>query len=101
MASVQKLRYQYILEAVGLERRGSMPTSFAKAWGLFAMGMAAGVGLGLLLAPRPGWQIRDDLGRRIKRSAGRAANRAHDWLESNQMAAARNSCVQMGIWWCA
>jgi len=88
MNTVQKLRNKSILETLGLERRGSMAASFAKAWGLFAMGMAAGVGLGLLLAPRPGWQIRDDLGRRIKRSAGRAANRAHDWLESTQMAGA-------------
>ena len=88
MNTVQKLRNMPFLEVLGLERRRSMPASFAKAWGLLAMGMAAGFGLGLLLAPRPGQQMRDDLSRRIKRSAGRAADRAHDWLESTQMAGA-------------
>jgi hypothetical protein len=88
MKNPQYLRKRFILEGLGLKKKSTLAASFARTCGVLAMGLATGLGLGLLLAPRPGRQIRDDLSRRIKRSAGRAANRAHDWLESTQMAGA-------------
>jgi hypothetical protein len=88
MKTVKRLRKSSILEALGLQMRRPVSSSLARAGSLLAVGLATGFGLGLLLAPRPGRQIRDELSRRIKRSAGRAANRAHDWLESTQMAGA-------------
>lgn len=88
MKTLQYLRKKSILEALGVKRKSSLAASFARTSGVLAMGLATGLGLGLLLAPRPGRQIRDDLSRRIKRSASRAANRTHDWLESTQMAGA-------------
>lgn len=88
MRTVKTLRKDSILETLGLEAKSSLAVSIFKFCGVLAVGMATGLGLGLMMAPRPGRQIRADLGRRIKRSAGRAADRAHDWLESTQMAGA-------------
>jgi gas vesicle protein len=88
MKSIDKLKTDSILEMLGLEKKTSMPVSIFQSLGVLGLGLAAGIGLGLILAPQDGRQLRDDLSRRIKRSAGRAMNRANDLLESTQMAGA-------------
>lgn len=77
-----------ILETLGLEKKTSMGASLFGALRLFGLGAIAGVGLGLLLAPRSGRAMRHDLGRRVKQGVLRAADRGQEMLESTQMAGA-------------
>jgi hypothetical protein len=88
MKSIGRLQTDSILEMLGLAKKTSMPVSIFQSLGYLGLGLAAGLGLGLCLAPTAGRDLRDDLGRRIKRSAGRAMTRANDLLESTQMAGA-------------
>jgi len=77
-----------MLEKLGLERKRTTPTLVLRTFGLLAMGIVSGLGLGLLLAPREGREWRRDVGRRIKARAARVAGRAHEVIESTQMAGA-------------
>lgn len=64
LKALRKLDGDDILGAIGLQRRDStdwlVPTLTA-----FSIGVAVGVGVGLLLAPKPGAQLRSDLRNRI------------------------------------
>jgi hypothetical protein len=62
-----------ILEMVGLESRRSSAERMVPALALFGAGVLLGVGLGLMLAPKPGRELRDDLRERIGKGNG-----AHD-----------------------
>lgn len=55
-----------LLEMVGLERRRSAADWVLPAVGFFGLGMLVGAGLGLMLAPKPGAQLREDLRRRLQ-----------------------------------
>lgn len=71
-----------LLDALGLQRRGNadwlLPTLTA-----LGVGLLVGAGLGLLLAPKPGNELRDDLRERLQggldalpgRSGGAKASR--------------------------
>jgi hypothetical protein len=54
-----------LLDALGLQRRGNadwlLPTVTA-----LGVGLLVGAGLGLLLAPKPGSELRDDLRERLQ-----------------------------------
>lgn len=50
-----------ILAAIGLEPKRSTMDVIVPAVGFFAVGILAGVGLGLLFAPKPGYELREDL----------------------------------------
>jgi hypothetical protein len=58
------------LATVGLERRNVAADIFA-ASGFVLLGCAVGVGLGLLLAPKPGTELRADLNKTIRNTAER------------------------------
>jgi hypothetical protein len=60
------------LASIGLERR-NVAADVAGAFGFVLLGCAIGVGLGILLAPKPGSEIREDLNRRIKTQADQFA----------------------------
>lgn len=54
-----------LLDALGLESRRSSPQRVGSALALFGAGLVVGVGVGLLLAPKSGSALRDDLSRRL------------------------------------
>ncbi|MEZ4268300.1 MAG: YtxH domain-containing protein [Myxococcota bacterium] len=53
-----------ILEYLGLQTRKSAMDYAVPALGIFAGGVAFGAALGLLLAPKPGSELREELARR-------------------------------------
>lgn len=63
-----------LLEMVGLESRRSSVDRMLPGLALFGAGVLLGVGLGLMLAPKPGRELRDDLRDRL----GKGANGARE-----------------------
>jgi len=58
-----------ILEAIGLqERRSTWGTAFGSI-GIFALGCLVGAGIGLAFAPKPGTELRTDLGEKVRKKA--------------------------------
>jgi hypothetical protein len=55
-----------VLELLGVESRRSAGDKLVPALALFGAGVLVGVGLGLMLAPKPGRELRDDLRSRLR-----------------------------------
>jgi hypothetical protein len=55
-----------ILNALGLQSRQSSSAWAFGTFGLFGLGVLVGAGVALLLAPKPGIELRRDLGERVK-----------------------------------
>lgn len=53
------------LASVGLERRNVASDIFA-AGGYILLGCAIGAGIGMLLAPKPGTELREDLSKKLR-----------------------------------
>ena len=70
-----------ILAAIGLEPKRGAFDVIVPAVGFFAVGILAGVGLGMLFAPKAGYELREDLTEQIKgmqQQASKAAQNATD-----------------------
>lgn len=65
-ANIQKYDRNDILAAIGLEPKRSTMDVVLPAVGFFAVGIIAGVGLGMLFAPKPGYELREDLTEQMK-----------------------------------
>lgn len=63
-----------ILEMVGLQSKTSTGAMLAGVLGTFGVGLLVGAGLGLLLAPKPGRELRDDLRDKFRRIPSDAAD---------------------------
>lgn len=63
--SLKKLDKDDLLHLIGLETRRDTTEQLLPVLGAFAAGILVGAGLGLLLAPKPGNQLRDDLKQRL------------------------------------
>jgi hypothetical protein len=57
-----------ILGLLGLETRSSTAATVAGTLGTFGIGLLVGAGIALLLAPKPGRQLREDLRERLRRA---------------------------------
>jgi hypothetical protein len=66
LKDLQKLDKDDLLHLLGLESRREPSDVLLPALGAFTVGVLVGAGIGLLLAPKPGTQLRDELGRRLK-----------------------------------
>ncbi|MCA2977898.1 MAG: YtxH domain-containing protein [Myxococcaceae bacterium] len=67
-----------VLDLIGLEERRSTSDKLVPALALFGAGVLVGVGVGLLLAPRPGRQLRDEVKAKLGRGqAAGASNGQH------------------------
>ncbi|WPB80827.1 YtxH domain-containing protein [Archangium violaceum] len=55
-----------LLELVGLETKKGPTDWLLPALGAFSVGMLVGAGLGLLMAPKPGAELRGDLRTRLQ-----------------------------------
>lgn len=72
MWNVNKLKHlrdldkDELLELIGLETRRTTLERMLPAVGLFGLGMLVGAAVGMLLAPKSGAQLRDDLRHRFQ-----------------------------------
>jgi hypothetical protein len=58
-----------LLELVGLQTRSSGAEWILPTIGAFSAGILVGAGIGLLMAPKPGHELRDDLRTRLQGTA--------------------------------
>jgi gas vesicle protein len=58
---------------VGLEARRSVGEKVVTSLAIFGAGVLVGVGLGLMLAPRPGRELRSELRQRLMKGEGNGA----------------------------
>ena len=61
-----------ILEMMGLQTKASTGAWVAGTLGTFGIGLLVGAGIGMLLAPKAGRELRDDLRDRLRRIPGDA-----------------------------
>lgn len=69
------------LNMIGLETRRSNADYLVPALALFGLGVVVGTGVGLLVAPRPGRELREDLAHRLQNAPealSRLPQRAND-----------------------
>jgi hypothetical protein len=67
LKELRKLDKDDILEMMGLQSRTSTGAWLAGTLGTFGVGLLVGAGLGLLLAPKAGRELREDLRDRFRR----------------------------------
>lgn len=65
-ATLRRYDKNDILAAIGLEPKRTTTQVVLPALGFFAVGILAGVGLGMLFAPKPGYELREDLTEQMK-----------------------------------
>ncbi len=71
--SFQDLDRERMLEMIGLEPRRSAAEKVLPIFALFGAGILVGVGIGMMVAPRPGRELRDDLKNRFQQQMPKAA----------------------------
>lgn len=62
---MKNLNADELLGAIGLQRRQEPPDYLVTALGLFGAGLVVGAGLGMLFAPKPGAELRRDIGGKV------------------------------------
>jgi len=72
LKDLRKLDKDDILELLGLETKPSTGSWLAGSLGTFGVGLLVGAGIALMLAPRPGRELRDDIRERLRRAPGGA-----------------------------
>lgn len=55
-----------VLQLLGLETRRTNMETILPSLAILGLGLLVGTGIGLLVAPRPGRELRDDLAKRIQ-----------------------------------
>ena len=72
LKDVRNLDKEEILSLLGLEKKPSPGTALATALGTFGVGLLVGAGIALILAPKPGRELRQELRDRLRRVPGEA-----------------------------
>jgi hypothetical protein len=67
LSDISDLSKEDVLAALGLALKPTSSQRMIGALGAFGLGALVGAGVALLLAPSSGEDLRDDLGRRIRR----------------------------------
>lgn len=65
-SDLKKMDKDDLLELFGLETRKGPTDWLLPTLGAFSVGVLVGAGLGLLMAPKPGAELRDDLRHRLQ-----------------------------------
>jgi hypothetical protein len=68
LSDISELTKDDILSALGLSARRSPSEQWLGAAGIFGVGLLIGAGVALLLAPKSGQGLREDLGERFRRA---------------------------------
>ncbi|MES1205887.1 MAG: YtxH domain-containing protein [Pseudomonadota bacterium] len=66
ISDIRDLSKDDVLAAFGLETRGTMTGRLFGTLGIFSAGLLVGAGVALLLAPKTGQDLRQDLGQRLR-----------------------------------
>lgn len=66
LKDLKKMDKDDVLELIGLESKKGPADWLLPALGAFSVGMLVGAGLGLLMAPKPGSELRGDLRNRLQ-----------------------------------
>lgn len=69
ISDLRNLDRDDVLSWLGLQKRTSTGAYVAGCLGLFASGLLLGAGAALLVAPKPGRELRSDLRSKLKRAA--------------------------------
>jgi hypothetical protein len=72
-----------ILGALGLQTKSSTTSWVLGTLGLFGLGMVIGAGVALMVAPKPGSELRRDLEGRLKSVRDRVAGGNGQTLDTN------------------
>jgi len=67
LKTLRNLDKDDLLNLVGLESKRTMTDAIVPTLTAFSVGVLVGVGVGLLLAPKPGAELREDLRSRLGR----------------------------------
>jgi hypothetical protein len=70
LKSLRNLDREDLLNLIGLEPRRTPSDWILPAVGVFSVGMLVGAGLGMLLAPKSGRELMDDLRTRLQGETG-------------------------------
>lgn len=65
-SSLKNLEADDVLGLVGLQSRRGMVDVLLPSLGIFSVGLLVGAGVGLLLAPKSGQELREDLRSRLQ-----------------------------------
>jgi gas vesicle protein len=68
LKELRNLDKEDILEMLGLESKQSTAGWLAGTLGTFGVGLLVGAGIALMLAPKPGRELREDLRERLRRA---------------------------------
>lgn len=82
-----------ILHMLGMEARRDTGTVVASALAVFGLGVVVGAGVGLLLAPRTGRELRKDIGQRIRHAPEAVAALPQQMTDAVQRATAKASAA--------
>lgn len=66
LTDLKNLSGDDLLDVLGLQKRTSTPAAALEAVGLFGAGVIVGAAVALLLAPKSGRELRDDLNQKIR-----------------------------------
>jgi hypothetical protein len=78
------------LTALGLERRRQTADFILPALGLFGLGIVVGAGIGLMLAPKRGIELRGDVRRGLNQVGQRLRRRANGVAEVGDLESAED-----------
>ena len=81
---IKKLSKNDVLAALGLETRTSTTAAVLGSLGLVGLGLIVGAGAALMIAPKPGRQLREELGTRLGGNARRLADRVREEVHARQ-----------------
>jgi hypothetical protein len=83
-----------ILAALGLETRHTTGDNLASGLLMLGVGLAVGVGIGMLIAPKSGGELREDLSNQYRKTVGMA----HDAIanDTTSTRSATSSATGMG-----
>jgi len=69
LKDVRNLDKDDLLSLLGLEKKASPAAGLATALGTFGVGLLVGAGIALILAPKPGRELREEIRDRLRRGS--------------------------------
>ncbi len=82
LKDLKKMDKDDLLNLIGLETRRDTTDTLLPALGIFTVGVLLGVGVGLMLAPKPGNELRNDLRDRLKSGQDALTNAVNSRTET-------------------